>query len=82
MGFAGLRSGSELAAVPQALSPVRASAVPVEVFMAGPIWWSYHPSESSYMIITAVLLQVSSVSEEIDRVHEKVCSSSASEYPA
>jgi hypothetical protein len=34
------------------------------------------------MIITAVLLQVSSVSEEIDRVHEKVCSSSASEYPA
>src|SRR5215467_12760660 len=58
-GFAvAFSPGNESDALPQAPGPVSASAVPVEVFTIGPIWWSYHPSESSYMMITAVLFQV------------------------
>ncbi len=56
--FVGLKPGNELVAVPQAPAPVRASDGPVDWFTIGLIWWSYHPSESSYMTTTAVLLHV------------------------
>ena len=69
--FAGFRPGSDVAAVPQAPGPVRASSVPVDVFTIGPIWWSYHPSESSYMMTTAVLFQVGQRFQKVDRVDQE-----------
>src|ERR1700676_3600376 len=78
----GLRPGRDVVAVPQAPGPVRASAVPVDVLTIGPIWWSYHPSESSYMITTAVLFQFRCCSRKLIVLTINVCSSRGSEYPA
>src|SRR6202051_1603337 len=63
--FEGLTPGNDVVAAPQAPGPVSASAVPVEVFTIGPIWWSYHPSESSYRMTTAVLLQAGCASRKL-----------------
>ena len=37
----------------------------------GAMTWSYQPSESSQLIITAVLLQLGSFSKRVDRVDEE-----------
>src|SRR5271166_4414835 len=63
--------------------PRRASvAGSLECIVIGPITWSYHPSESSYAMMTAVLLHVGSCSKELIVFTRKVCSSRGSEYPA
>src|SRR5579864_9480288 len=72
------------AAVPQSpVGPRRASvAGSLDCMVMGPITWSYHPSESSYAMMTAVLLHEGSCSNELMVFTRKVCSSSGSEYPA
>ena len=63
--------GKEVAAVPQAPGPVSASGGPVDGLTIGAIWWSYQPSESSYVMTTAVLLQSVDCFQEVDRVHDE-----------
>ena len=38
----------------------------------GPMTWSYQPSESSYMMITAVLVPFRSAFELVDELHQEV----------
>ena len=45
------------------------------------ITWSYHPSESSYAIMTAVLFHSGSLCKRLIVLTRKFCSSSGSEYP-
>src|SRR5690348_519633 len=68
--------------VPQVLGPDRASAEVWESLTMGDIWWSYQPSESSYAITTAVLLQSDDFSSRLIVSTRNCCSSSGLEYPA
>src|SRR5450759_3135606 len=62
------------------VGPRRASvAGSLECIVMGPITWSYHPSESSYAMMTPILLHVGRFSKELIVFTRKVCSSSGSE---
>ncbi len=64
---------------PASIRPSQRVGRSVEVFTIGPIWWSYHPSESSYMITTAVLRQLGSACRKFSVFTRNVCSSRGSE---